>query len=107
MHSSWIARFGAGWRLVVHGSEGMLLAQASGHTGHCPVRLLGARDGDDAPRELVAPSGPPTEPFERLVRRVAEHLAAGREPGAVPDVPTFADGLAVLRVAETVETEES
>lgn len=95
VHSSWIARFGAGFRLVVHGSEGMLLAEAAGHTGHFPVRLSGARTGDDAPRELVAAAGAATEPFTRLVRAVAT--------GDTADVPTFADGLAALRIAEAVE----
>ncbi|MCW0214418.1 MAG: Gfo/Idh/MocA family oxidoreductase [Pseudonocardia sp.] len=95
VHSSWVARFGAGWRMVVHGSEGMLLAEAAGHTGHFPVRLSGARAGDDGPRELVAPDGAATEPFTRLIR----HLAAGR----TAEIPTFADGLAALRIAEAIE----
>lgn len=95
VHTSWVARFGAGWRMAVHGSQGALLAEAAGHTGHFPVRLAGARVGDDALRELVAPRGGPTEAFALLVRA----LAAG-EPG---DVPTFDDGVAALRVADAVE----
>jgi predicted dehydrogenase len=95
VHTSWVARFGAGWRMAVHGSEGALLAEAAGHTGHFPVRLRGARAGDEGLRELVAAEGGPTEPFAALVRA----LAAGR----TADVPTFADGVAALRVAEAVE----
>jgi predicted dehydrogenase len=99
VHSSWIARGGAGWRLVVHGSEGMLLAEAAGHTGHHPVGLRGARH-DAPPAELVPAAGAPTAPFEALLRA----LAAGiRDHGTPRDVPTFPDGAAVLRVAEAVE----
>ena len=103
VHSSWIARFGAGWRLVVHGSEGMLLAEADGHTGHFPVRLRGARGDDAAPRELVAPVGSPTQPFEALVRRAVEHLGSGTAAPLPSDLATFADGVAVLRIAAVVE----
>ncbi len=95
VHTSWVARFGAGFRMVVYGSEGMLLAEAAGHTGHFPVRLTGARTGDDAPRELVAATGGATEPFEALVRAIAG--------GDHTDLPTFADGVEALRVAESVE----
>lgn len=56
VHTSLVARFGAGWRLVAHGSDGVLVASAGGHTGHFPVRLEGARAGDDGPAELVAPT---------------------------------------------------
>ena len=69
MHTSWVARFGAGWRLAVYGSEGALLAEAGGHTGHFPVRLRGARVGDDGLRELVPAAGTATEPFAALIRR--------------------------------------
>lgn len=99
VHSSWIARGGGGWRLEVHGTEGTLLAEADGHTGHFPVRLTGARC-DDPPGELVAGQGRPTEPFERLVRALVGHL---RGTGPLGDLPTFADGVAVLRVAEAVD----
>jgi predicted dehydrogenase len=95
LHTSWVARFGAGWRLAVHGSEGALLAEAGGHTGHFPVRLSGARAGDDGLRELVPATGGATEPFAALVRA----LAAGQ----LADVPTFEDGVAALRVAQAVE----
>jgi predicted dehydrogenase len=80
LHTSWVARFGAGWRLAVHGSEGALLAEAGGHTGHFPVRLSGARGGDDGLRELVPAVGTATEPFAALVRAIAA--------GQLADVPT-------------------
>jgi predicted dehydrogenase len=95
VHTSWVARFGAGFRMVVHGSEGMLLAEAAGHTGHFPVRLTGARTGDDSPRELVPATGGATEPFAALVRAVAG--------GENADLPTFTDGVEALRVADAVE----
>ncbi|MCE3549881.1 Gfo/Idh/MocA family oxidoreductase [Pseudonocardia sp. RS11V-5] len=98
VHSSWVAHFGAGFRMVVHGSEGMLRAEAAGHTGHFPVRLTGARIGDGAagaPHELVPPTGGATDPFATLIRAVAT--------GDHADLPTFADGLAALRVAAAVE----
>ena len=95
VHTSWVARFGAGWRLAVHGSEGALLAEAGGHTGHFPVRLSGARVGDDGLRELVPAAGTATEPFAALIRALA---ADDRT-----DLPTFDDGVAALRVADAVE----
>jgi predicted dehydrogenase len=99
VHSSWIARGGAGWRLVAHGSEGVLLAEAAGHAGHHPVRLSGTRH--DAPlSELVAPADGATAPFEALVRALAEDLRTPAVPG---HVPTFRDGAAALRVADAVE----
>lgn len=97
VHTSWVARFGAGWRMAVHGSRGALLAEADGHTGHFPVRLRGARTGDDGLRELVAAEDGPTGPFSMLVRAVAA------DPVAPVHVPTFADGVAALRVAESVD----
>jgi predicted dehydrogenase len=93
VHTSWVAPFGAGFRMVVHGSEGMLLAEAAGHTGHFPVRLTG--DRGDGPAELVPATGGATEPFAALIRAVAA--------GDHTDLPTFADGVAVLRIAATVE----
>ncbi len=95
VHTSWVARHGAGWRLTAYGSDGTLVATAAGHTGHFPVLLRGARADDDALRDLVVPDGEQaTYPFAELVRRIA---AGGN------DVPTFADGVAALRVAEAVE----
>jgi predicted dehydrogenase len=90
-----VARFGAGWRLAVHGSQGALLAEAAGHTGHFPVRLSGARAGDGELRELVPATGTATEPFAALVRAIVV--------GELADVPTFDDGVAALRVADAVE----
>jgi predicted dehydrogenase len=98
VHTSWVARFGAGWRLAVHGSEGALLAEAGGHTGHFPVRLSGARVGDDGLRELVPATGTATEPFAALVRALAATDSTDRA-----DLPTFDDGVAALRVADAVE----
>jgi predicted dehydrogenase len=95
VHTSWVARFGAGWRLAVHGSAGALLAEAAGHTGHFPVRLSGARIGDDGLRELVPAAGTATGPFAALIRALA---ADDRT-----DLPTFDDGVAALRVADAVE----
>lgn len=97
VHTSWVAPFGEGWRMVVHGSAGMLRAEASGHTGHCPVRLVG--DRGDGPTELVPATGGATDPFGRLVRE----LAGAVRGGPTGDLPTFADGVAALRVAERVE----
>lgn len=96
VHTSWVAHAGDGWRLVAHGSDGVLVASAAGHTGHFPVRLEGARAGEGGLRELVSGDGERTRPFAELVRRVA----AG---AADPDLPGFADGLAALRVADAVE----
>lgn len=99
VHSSWVARGGAGWRLEVHGAEGSLLAEAAGHTGHFPVRVSGGRL-DAPPEELVAGEGRPTDPFDRLVRELVHRV---RWTGAGLDLPTFADGVAALRVAEAVD----
>jgi predicted dehydrogenase len=99
VHTSWVARFGAGFRLVVHGSDGVLVASAAGHTGHFPVRLEGARAGEPGLRELVPGDGERTAPFTELVRRLAARVAGAAEP----DLPDFADGLAALRVADAVE----
>jgi predicted dehydrogenase len=101
VHTSWVARAGAGWRLVAHGSDGVLVASAAGHTGHFPVALEGARDGDAGLRVLVRADGGRTRPFEELVRRVVARLDGAAEP----DLPDFADGLAALRVAEAVEAD--
>ncbi|RTL67280.1 MAG: Gfo/Idh/MocA family oxidoreductase [Pseudonocardiaceae bacterium] len=95
VHTSWVAPFGAGWRLVVHGSEGVLVAEAAGHTGHFPVGLSGARRGDDCLRPLLPAEGGPTEPFALLVRALAM--------GDTDDIPTFDDGVAALRVAAAVD----
>jgi predicted dehydrogenase len=109
VHTSWVAQFGSGWRLTGYGSEGALVASADGHTGHFPVRLEGARTGDAGLRTLVTPDPtlPSTYPFGQLIRGLAAELGAGYvagEPaGAGAAVPTFADGLAALRVADAVE----
>ncbi|SFN54489.1 Predicted dehydrogenase [Pseudonocardia ammonioxydans] len=95
VHTSWVAPLGAGFRMVVHGSEGVLRAEADGHTGHFPVRLAGARSGDGAVRDLVPASGGPASAFEALARALAA--------GDTAHVPTFDDGLAALRVASAVE----
>ena len=95
VHTSWVARHGEGWRLAAHGSDGTLVATAAGHTGHFPVRLRGARADEPELRDLIVPGEEQaTFPFAELVRRIA---AGGS------DVPTFADGLAALRVADAVE----
>ncbi|MFC5141709.1 Gfo/Idh/MocA family protein [Actinomycetospora rhizophila] len=99
VHSSWVAPGGGGWRLVAHGAEGVLVAEAAGHTGHFPVRLTGARAGEEV-TELVAAEGAATEPFTRLVRALVAHLAGG---GPAGDLPTFADGVAALRIADAVD----
>ncbi|GLZ43979.1 oxidoreductase [Actinomycetospora sp. NBRC 106375] len=99
VHSSWVAPAGAGWRLVAHGSEGVLLAEAAGHTGHFPVRLSGARAGEEV-TEIVAAAGAATEPFTRLVRALVARVAGDDAAG---DLPTFADGVAALRVADAVD----
>ncbi|GAA4938338.1 putative dehydrogenase [Actinomycetospora succinea] len=99
VHSSWVAPGGGGWRLVAHGSEGVLVAEAAGHTGHFPVRLSGARPGEDL-AEIVPAEGGATEPFTRLVRALVAHVADGGAPG---DLPTFADGVAALTVADAVD----
>lgn len=105
MHTSWVTRFGAGWRLVAHGSDGVLAASADGHTGHYPVRLEGART--DAPdlQPLVVPGAGVSSsyPFAQLIRELTADLTADGDASAVPDVPTFADGVAALRIADAVE----
>jgi predicted dehydrogenase len=104
VHTSWVAQFGSGWRLAAYGSDGVLVASADGHTGHFPIRLEGARTGDSALRPLVDPdpSLPGTYPFSQLIRELATQLATGYLAGG--DVPTFADGLAALRVADAAES---
>jgi predicted dehydrogenase len=109
LHTSWVARFGAGWRLAVHGSEGALLAEAGGHTGHFPVRLSGARAGDDGLRELVpatggrhrALRGTGTRARGGAARRRADvrgrSRGAPRRAGGGEDIMTVTDETIVLR----------
>ena len=109
VHTSWVAWHGGGWRLEAYGSEGCLVATAAGHTGHFPVTVSGARAGDTAMRTLapepetydvgeVAPDAA-NYPLARLVRRLARAVRGGAEP----DLPRFADAVAMLRLAEAVE----
>ena len=113
VHSSWVAWHGSGWRLAAYGSEGALVATAAGHTGHHPVRLAGARAGDAGLRDLtpageevpgLAPDAA-TYPFARLVRRLAAALAAAdpAAAAAAADLPRFADGMALLELADAVD----
>jgi len=67
------------------------------------VRLSGAHGKDPHLRELVAPSGEATYPFTHLISRAAAHLTARGDPGAAPGLPSFADGVAALRIAEQVQ----
>jgi predicted dehydrogenase len=107
VHTSWTAAAGSGWRLAAYGSEGVLVASADGHTGHFPVRLEGARlegaQGGAGLETLVAPEAgvPSWYPFGVLVRELAGRVPAGSVGSG--DVPTFADGVAALRVADAVE----
>jgi predicted dehydrogenase len=115
MHTSWVAWHGSGWRLAAYGSAGTLVATADGHTGHFPVRLAGARADDSAlrPIEPVAGTGEVTElppdaatmPFARLVRRLAAALsdADPAAAAAAAELPTFADGVGLLRLADAVD----
>ena len=115
VHSSWVAWHGSGWRLAAYGSEGTLVATADGHTGHFPVRLAGARAEDPQLRDLLPTTGAdevpelapdaPTFPFARLVRRMAAALAT-EDPtsaAAAAALPTFADGLELLSLADDVD----
>lgn len=109
IHTSWVSWHGSGWRLEAYGSEGCLVATAAGHTGHYQVALSGARKGDEQLRALTPapdtydvdemPPDSPTYPLARLLRRLSRTLHGGVEP----DVPRFADGLLMLRLAEAVE----
>jgi predicted dehydrogenase len=112
MHTSWVAWHGSGWRLAAYGSEGTLVASADGHTGHFPVRLVGARAEEPQLRDLeptvgrdevpeLAPDAA-TLPFARLVRHLAAALAAD-DPAAAAELPTFADGVGLLRLADAVD----
>jgi predicted dehydrogenase len=103
LHTSWVAQFGSGWRLTAYGSAGTLVASADGHTGHFPIKLQGARSGDAELKTLVEPDPalPATYPFSQLIRTLAAQLAAGEPAGG--DLPTFADGLAALRIADAAE----
>jgi len=96
VHTSWVAAAGSGWRLAAYGSEGVLVTSAAGHTGHFPVRLEGARGGDSLETLVVPEAGVVSwYPFGELIRAVAARRLA--------DVPSFADGVAALRVADAVE----
>lgn len=112
VHTSWTAWHGSGWRLDAYGRDGRVTARAAGHTGHHPVTLHGARwdaesldridppqDADEVP-EIA--SDAPGYPFARLVRHLAVTARAGTPD---PDLPTFADGLELLRLAEALTTD--
>jgi predicted dehydrogenase len=110
VHTSWVAPHGSGWRLGVYGSRGCLVATAGGHTGHFRVHLAGARDGAEPwehdPNESTAEVtemavDEPTYPFARLVRRIARRVRGSTH--LQDDIPTFRDGLAMLRLAAEVE----
>lgn len=116
MHSSWVAWHGSGWRLAAYGSAGTLVATADGHTGHFPVRLAGATADDPALRDLdllpipdEVPELPPdaaTLPFAQLVRRLARVLDGGEGSAvsiATLGLPTFADGVELLALADAVD----
>lgn len=116
VHTSWVARHGSGWRLAAYGSDGVLIASADGHTGHFPVRLSGARSDDPAVAPIESREGASevtelapdsaTFPFARLVRRLAAALA-GPDPAAaaaVAQLPTFADGAALLDLADRIDS---
>lgn len=115
MHTSWVAWHGSGWRLAAYGSEGTLVATAGGHTGHFPVRLAGARADEPELRDIAPTAGTgevtelaadaATMPFARLVRRLAAALAAGdpAAAAAAAELPTFADGVRLLRLADAVD----
>ncbi len=54
----------------------------------------------EEPAELVAAEGAATDPFTRLVRALVAHLTECAPAG---DLPTFADGVAGLRIADDVD----
>ncbi|WP_020667070.1 Gfo/Idh/MocA family protein [Amycolatopsis nigrescens] len=106
LHTSWVAQDGDGWRLTAHGSAGRLVATAQGHTGHFPVTLRGALGGE--PMREIASDPPdvgefapdaPTYPLARMLRQLAVAISGGK----AEDLPTFADGVAALRLAEAIE----
>lgn len=107
IHTSWVARFGGGWRLELHGSEGYLVGTADGHTGHFPVTVRGAR----ADFSLGDVGGGVAQDRHGIGVLAANYALAGllcevaRAVGgeANADLPGFADGLAMLRIAEGVE----
>lgn len=115
VRTSWVSRHSNGFRLTARGSDGTLEARADGHTGHFPIRLTGARAGDDELRALPAGDGSHEVPevaedaatfsFARLVRRLAGAISSQDPVGAADAVglPTFADGLDLLRLADAVD----
>ena len=107
LHTSWVAWHGGGWRLEAYGTEGRLLAEAAGHTGHYPVALYGARAGDDAMRRIDPPAddipGVPADAPGRAFAGLARQLARATAGDPDPDLPTFDDGLARLNLAAAVE----
>jgi predicted dehydrogenase len=114
VHTSWVAWHGTGWELTAHGSEGTLTASASGHTGHFPVVLMGARAGEQGLREMPSAgsdevpemtAGQPGLPLARLIRRMARAIASA-QPSVVAaqlELPVFSDGISLLQVADQVE----
>ena len=100
IHTSWLAWHGGGWRLEAYGSGGRVVAEAAGHTGHHPVTLHGAGPDDPELRPITPPGTGEGGAFARLARRLA--AAAGGTPD--PDLPTFDDGVGLLRLAEAAES---
>lgn len=101
IHTSWVAGFGGGWRLELHGSAGRLVATADGHTGHFPVTVSADRqlpDHTPEPRHAIAPEAP-NYGLAGLLCRLADVLEGKPDE----DLPTFADGQAMLRIATAVD----
>jgi predicted dehydrogenase len=99
---------GSGFRMEVYGSEGTLVASASGQAQATGWRLQGARQDDkelrdlEVPKELrwtpdEVPSGTPIN-VAQMMRRFAEGIRTGSDVQ-----PTFAEALANHRLLDAIE----
>jgi len=99
---------GSGFRMEVYGTEGTLVASASGQAQALGWRLQGAQRDDkelhdlEVPAELrwapdEVPAGTPVN-VAQMMRRFAEGIRSGSQPE-----PTFAAALANHRLLEAIE----
>ena len=99
---------GSGFRMEVYGTEGTLVASASGQAQAMGWRLQGARHDDKELHDLEVPADLRWTPSEvpagtpvnvaQMMRRFAEGIRTGSD---VP--PTFAEALANHRLLDAIE----
>lgn len=107
VYTTWASLHGSGWQLEAYGTEGSLVASATGGLQVTPVQLRGARRGEgdletlDVPdrlREVTEfPESDPRYNVAVLARRFAAAALGQGKPN-----PHFADAVRLHQVLEAV-----